>query len=78
MRQLRRLWTVGSVGLVRLVSAIGARFGDPAAGSGEAQLVLRGVTLEHANAMARKYLSVDRATVVTAGPYRRDATSALP
>jgi len=40
--------------------------------------LLRGVTLEHANAMARKYLSVDRATVVTAGPYRRDATSALP
>jgi len=31
--------------------------------------LLRGVTLEHANNVARKFLSVDRATVVTAGPY---------
>jgi zinc protease len=30
---------------------------------------LRGVTLESANAAARKFLSVDRATVVVAGPY---------
>lgn len=33
--------------------------------------LLRGVTLEHANAVARKFLSVDRATVVIAGPYSR-------
>jgi zinc protease len=31
--------------------------------------LLRGVTLEQANAAARKFLSVDRATVVIAGPY---------
>ena len=31
--------------------------------------LLRGVTLEQANAVARKYLSVDRASVVIAGPY---------
>ena len=31
--------------------------------------LLRGVTLDQANAVARKYLSVDRATVVIAGPY---------
>jgi zinc protease len=31
--------------------------------------LLRGVTLDHANAVARKFLSVDRATVVIAGPY---------
>ena len=31
--------------------------------------LLRGVTLEQANAVARKFLSVDRATVVIAGPY---------
>jgi zinc protease len=31
--------------------------------------LLRGVTLEHANAAAKKFLSVDRATIVTAGPY---------
>ncbi len=31
--------------------------------------LLRAVTLEQANAAARKYLSVDRATVVIAGPY---------
>jgi zinc protease len=31
--------------------------------------LLRGVTLEHANSVARKFLSVDRATVVIAGPY---------
>ena len=38
--------------------------------------LLRGVTLEQANAVARKYLSVDRATVVIAGPYQRDTVSA--
>jgi zinc protease len=38
--------------------------------------LLRGVTLEHANAAARKYVSVDRATVVIAGPYQRDAAGA--
>jgi zinc protease len=31
--------------------------------------LLRAVTLEQANAVAKKYLSVDRATVVIAGPY---------
>ena len=31
--------------------------------------LLRGVTLEHANAAAKKFLSVDRATIVIAGPY---------
>jgi predicted Zn-dependent peptidase len=31
--------------------------------------LLRAVTLEHANAVAKKFLSVDRATVVIAGPY---------
>jgi zinc protease len=31
--------------------------------------LLRGVTLDHANAVARRFLSVDRATVVIAGPY---------
>ncbi len=33
--------------------------------------LLRSVTLEQANAVARRYLSVDRATVVVAGPFRR-------
>jgi zinc protease len=37
--------------------------------------LLRGVTLEDANAAARKYMSVDRATVVIAGPYQRDASA---
>jgi zinc protease len=31
--------------------------------------LLRGVTLDHANAVAKKFLSVDRATLVIAGPY---------
>ena len=31
--------------------------------------LLRGVTLEQANAAAKKFMSVDRATVVVAGPY---------
>ena len=31
--------------------------------------LLRGVTLDHANAVARRFLSVDRASVVIAGPY---------
>ena len=31
--------------------------------------LLRGVTLEHANAVAKKFLSTDRATLVIAGPY---------
>lgn len=38
--------------------------------------LLRGVTLEQANEAARKFLSVDRATVVIAGPYQRGASSA--
>jgi zinc protease len=33
--------------------------------------LLRAVTLEQANAAATKYLSVDRATIVIAGPYQR-------
>jgi zinc protease len=33
--------------------------------------LLRAVTLEQANAAAHKYLSVDRATIVIAGPYQR-------
>ena len=31
--------------------------------------LLRTVTLEQANAAAKKYLSVDRASIVIAGPY---------
>ena len=35
--------------------------------------LLRAVTLEQANAVAKQYLSVDRAAVVVAGPYSEGA-----